>query len=1187
MERNLRQAVRRVSPLRIRVEADLRPFGHSIDTLANLDAVQIPITPEVDRDDFQAAITAALAGLEVPVRVVPDLDDFDERIRAHRAPDITVQVNGDTDRLSRALGILGRAAGAAGVAVSALKFGAIAGAAAVAAQAVVLLTSALEATAGAAFALPAVIGGVAVAMGTLKLATAGVGEALKALIKGDAEKAAQAIEKLSPAAQTAIKALQELGPQFKELQQSVQEAFFDRFADQVKAAAENLLPLGKNLSGVAQEFGNAASSALDFAATPEALQSSQKLIDGTRSALTGLTTAIQPVIKGLLDVAAAVSEAFGKKLGDSIGQAGAKFGTFLSTIAASGEAVDRVQRAIDTFKQLGRILGNVKEIFSGLFKAAAADGEGFLDTIENITQRFSDFVNSTAGQTAIGNLFSALAAIASQLISIFKALVIEVGAIAPAIEPIFAALGPAIVNLIEAIGPAIQALLPGIQDVAEGIADAFDVISDSGVLTTLGEGLGTLLSALSPLIPVIAEFAAIVGSVLGVQLKNLGDLIAPIAEALAGALLPVLPILRDAFITLYESLNPVVQVLGPVFAEAISALAPLLSALAVAFQQIVEAVAPLVVQIVEALAPALPPLVEVFTTLVQAILPLVPVIVSLVEAVTPLLGLVLSLLAPVLQFGAAVIGWVGMNVVIPIIQGIVTALTGIIGAITTVITAVSGFVQTVIGFFSNLGTNVSTIVSSLVSSVTGFFTGLAGTVSGIVSGIVSSVVTFFAGLPGRVGGALASLGGTLLGVFNAAKAAVVGVVTALIGSVVTLFSGLPGKIKSALGNLGSLLVQAGRDLIQGMINGIQSMAGALLSKAKGVVGDAVSGVKGLLGISSPSKVFKEIGRDVGRGLVIGLTGSEQQIKQAADKLAASITKAFKGKKTDLDDVLIKRLRNTEKRLLSLAKRRDEIADRIKKANEFAASTTQAALNAFSLPNIAQKRGTGLASLTDGLEDATAKIRNFTNKVNILAKKGLRKDLLRQIIGLGPEQGTALATSLANASATQIKDLNAAQATLDKAAKKLGTDSADILFDSGKQASKGFLAGLKAQQKDIEKLMIKIAKSIQAAIKKALGIKSPSRVMAAIGRQTMDGLTLGVDDRITQVRRSATNAATALTDPFGSSPSLRLPGRGATTGGNAVTNNRTVAPVFNITEAGNAEVTAQRMLNRLATVGGGL
>jgi hypothetical protein len=75
--------------------------------------------------------------------------------------------------------------------------------------------------------------------------------------------------------------------------------------------------------------------------------------------------------------------------------------------------------------------------------------------------------------------------------------------------------------------------------------------------------------------------------------------------------------------------------------------------------------------------------------------------------------------------------------------------------------------------------------------------------------------------------------------------------------------------------------------MRGMVNGIRSMAGSLVSAAKNVVGSAVSSAKSALGISSPSRVFAEIGRQTGQGLVDGLMASGPKVAAAAKKLSAA------------------------------------------------------------------------------------------------------------------------------------------------------------------------------------------------------------------------------------------------------------------------------------------------------------
>ena len=88
------------------------------------------------------------------------------------------------------------------------------------------------------------------------------------------------------------------------------------------------------------------------------------------------------------------------------------------------------------------------------------------------------------------------------------------------------------------------------------------------------------------------------------------------------------------------------------------------------------------------------------------------------------------------------------------------------------------------------------------------------------------------------------------------------------------------------------MASAGVDLIKGLINGIKDMAGKAVSAAKGVVGDAVKGAKSLLGIHSPSKVFKEIGQYTMQGMQIGLNDRGKKVVRDTSRIAKQMTQGF-------------------------------------------------------------------------------------------------------------------------------------------------------------------------------------------------------------------------------------------------------------------------------------------------------
>ncbi len=1238
IRRNIQRGLNAVA-VTVRVEPDLSRFDSALlSGLSSLRSINIPVAP--DLTGFVERIRALLAGVEIPVRVVPDLDDFDARIRAHRPPDVTVNVNADTNRLTRALSGVASVAGRVGGALAGLLgFGAVGIAAAAAAQGVVAFTAALAPAAGIIAAVPAAIFATQIALGTLRLALVGVGEALKAAVTGSAADFQKSIENLAPAAQAALTTVRGFKTELTELQQAVQQSFFKQFAGDVEGALTNLLPLGAELDNVAVQLGKAASEALKFAASQQAAAPLRSLIQSTTDAASGLQVAVAPLAKGFLDIAAAVAAAFGPQVGAGIGQLGADIGTFLSGFAASGRAVEVVRGALGVFQQLGAIASNVGGIIAGVFQAANNVGGGLLANLETITASFQRFVESAQGQEAIGATFSTVATIAAQLGPILAALVTQIGAIAPALAPIFTALGPALVNLISALGPALAAIAPSLATLGTALANGLTLLGPA--LAPLGTVIATLVTGLAPLLPLVGSLANTVIQILAPAFTAVLAVLNPVIAALVGALLPILPPITAAFTQLLTAVIPLGVALGAALGQAITALGPLLTVLAQAITQVVTSLIPLVTTIINALLPILPPLVAAFAAVVAAVVPLVPPIAELLAALGPLVAKLVEAVAPIVQFAAVVVQAAVVRVLVPIITAIVSALSRLAGGLRIVVGVVTSFVSAVIGGFRFL---YNTLIGN-----------------SIIPDLINGIVRFFRQLPGRVLGAIRGLVSSIAGVFRSAASRALSTISAFVGEAVAFLRGLPGKAASALSGAAKALVGAGKDLVRGLISGVKSMAGSLASAAKGVVGSAVSAAKGALGIDSPSKVFRDIGRDTGLGFAIGLigtkaqvaaaakrvtegvikigreigvgfikglTGTASQIKSTTTKLANDIAAAFKGVRTNVDDRLITLVQTSNQRLQKLAVQRDAIAKKIADANKFAADTTAAALSAFSVQSLSQGRDeVNTDTLLDGLRRGIRQVQRFNAQVQALAKRGLNKSLLEQILGLGPEKGAQLAQSLTEADKATFARINALQKQLTTASNKLGRTGADALFDSGKAAGKGFLAGIKSEQRAIEKLMLDIAKGMQRAIRRALDIRSPSHVFAQIGAMTGAGLQVGLLGQLGALQNAARAAARGVVTSV-SGELARMPGAGpiggdfgtpgnvipltraqrsrqqaketsgladalkgimgkASGGGRAPGPGQVVNQTINITEVGNARATAHRVITRLALAGNGM
>ncbi|WP_372442152.1 NlpC/P60 family protein [Actinomadura violacea] len=295
-----------------------------------------------------------------------------------------------------------------------------------------------------------------------------------------------------------------------------------------------------------------------------------------------------------------------------------------------------------------------------------------------------------------------------------------------------------------------------------------------------------------------------------------------------------------------------------------------------------------------------------------------------------------------------------------------------------------------------------------------------------------------------------------------------------------------------------------------------------------------------------------------------LAGSVSKIKSVLADLAADIKKAFKGIRSSVDDRLVSYLGKASKALQTYAKQRDKLAATIKTAKQFATDTGKNALEfagLTGLPTGLQQDSTGLYATGDvfnaqgiigGLQTRLTQLKAYKANLDKLAKLGVSKDLISQIIAAGPDRGAAYAQALASATPTQVKQLNSAQAAIGKESTAVGQSAADAMYDAGAQAGKGFLAGLTAQQKAIEKAMAKLAKSIQNKIKKELKIHSPSQVMADLGEQVGAGLAVGIDSSLVEVKTAAERMSGLIVPATVSAvPASATPGDGSRRGGIAI------------------------------------
>ncbi|MGH1977472.1 phage tail protein [Rothia sp. L_38] len=128
--------------------------------------------------------------------------------------------------------------------------------------------------------------------------------------------------------------------------------------------------------------------------------------------------------------------------------------------------------------------------------------------------------------------------------------------------------------------------------------------------------------------------------------------------------------------------------------------------------------------------------------------------------------------------------------------------------------------------------------------------------------------------------------------FDTAKAAVVDAMVRIVSSVqekgaavLQWFRDLPGAIRDKLTGMADTLKTIGSQMIEGLIGGVKQKASAVVDSVKGTITDAIDGAKKLLGIQSPSRLFRnEIGAQIGAGLAIGIEGTKGDVLKATREM---------------------------------------------------------------------------------------------------------------------------------------------------------------------------------------------------------------------------------------------------------------------------------------------------------------
>ncbi|MEY9097058.1 phage tail tape measure protein [Paenibacillus sp. RC84] len=249
-------------------------------------------------------------------------------------------------------------------------------------------------------------------------------------------------------------------------------------------------------------------------------------------------------------------------------------------------------------------------------------------------------------------------------------------------------------------------------------------------------------------------------------------------------------------------------------------------------------------------------------------------------AIIGVAGVILYTMVPSMV-AAATAGWAMIAPWLPIIA--VALLVGLAIAGIILIFKNWGAIATWLG---EVWTGFKTWVMSIFNSVVEFFVAWGVTIMAVLLGAVAWVIAAIATKWEEIKTTTVNI---FTGIWNWLTNTWNNIVNSVSSAATSIWNKIKGVWDQITGFLGGInLFDIGKNIIEGMVNGIGSMANAVVDKVKEIGNSITDKVKSILGIHSPSRVMMELGFYTGEGLALGLDNTQSRVGQASSDLSDEI-----------------------------------------------------------------------------------------------------------------------------------------------------------------------------------------------------------------------------------------------------------------------------------------------------------
>lgn len=265
-----------------------------------------------------------------------------------------------------------------------------------------------------------------------------------------------------------------------------------------------------------------------------------------------------------------------------------------------------------------------------------------------------------------------------------------------------------------------------------------------------------------------------------------------------------------------------------------------------------------------------------------------------------------------------------------LVQIVVLTISGILEALRNVWPEFLKTILDMLGqFFLAIGENIPKFSAAFQLILTGFIDLIKANVPLIIGAFLALIQAMLDGLATKIPDLMKSGANLIAAMINGIAAQSVIIINAAWDAVITFINGFADAIdqkgpelQAAVNKLISAIIRfikngltgmantfaphassIGRNIINGVINGVSGAAGALYNKLRNVASSALSSFKSTLGIHSPSRVFATAAGFIVAGIVQGIDKNQDDAVDAVSGLGSEMVNAMSNLDADWNPVI--------------------------------------------------------------------------------------------------------------------------------------------------------------------------------------------------------------------------------------------------------------------------------------------